>query len=134
MVWHANLACREACFSPDARTNLHEKSRLVIGRILRSVPEYRLLQSSFNGEAQDTRKYSELAMYLDYHNEVVVDLAESFQGAMSLEGFVQVSCLRPFVEVRYKSYNPLRTYLGHLNFYYFWFLVTVPLMKSISGF
>ena len=33
MVWHANLACREACFSPDARTNLHEKSRLVIGLI-----------------------------------------------------------------------------------------------------
>ena len=31
MVWHANLACWEACFSPDARTNLHEKSRLVIG-------------------------------------------------------------------------------------------------------
>ena len=31
MVWHAILACREVCFAPDIRRNLHEKWGLVIG-------------------------------------------------------------------------------------------------------
>ena len=52
MVWHAILACREVCFAPDIRRNLHEKWGLVLGKSCSKLPIMRYLRSLKNSKNQ----------------------------------------------------------------------------------